>query len=102
LNPEPYAFETGFAHKWAIEDAIRAGGDPWVVWGPYLWAGDETQKRSDGLFYVRADFVQDGTHPSMSGQTKVGTQLLNFFKTSEFTACWFVAGRSCTQEKRLE
>src|SRR5215831_19453571 len=50
LNPEPYAYESGFAVKWLIDAQIAgtdslnfgAGGgpveSPWLSWGPYLWA----------------------------------------------------------------
>ncbi|MEX2282034.1 MAG: hypothetical protein WEE89_06085 [Gemmatimonadota bacterium] len=98
LNPEPYAYETGFAHKWAIEDQIRSGdySGAWLAWGPYLWAADQSRPRSDGLFYAPADFQSDGTHPSTAGETKVANQMLGFFKTSEFTACWFLANRVCS------
>ena len=87
LNPEPYAYETGFAHKWAIEDQISTADydGAWVAWGPYLW--DPT--------WARSDFANDGTHPSQSGVAKVGGLLLDFFKTSEFTSCWFIAGQTC-------
>jgi hypothetical protein len=113
LNPEPYAYETGFANKWLIEDQVRqttsagapasragnldyrTGSVPWVAWGPYLWAGEQTRRRADGLYYVVADFQNDGTHPSTSGESKVATMLLDFFRTSEFTSCWFLAGRLC-------
>jgi hypothetical protein len=91
LNPEPYAYETGFAHKWAIEEQI-AGGDytgAWMAWGPYFWAGEQMNARSDGLFYIRTDFQNDGTHPSQAGQSKVADLMLAFFKTSEFTRGWF-------------
>lgn len=97
LNPEPYAYETGFAHKWAIQKQIESKdyGAAWLAWGPYLWAGDQANKRADGLYYERADFESDGTHPSTAGEGKVAGQLLNFFKTSEFAQCWFLAGRRC-------
>jgi len=111
LNPEPYAYESGFSAKWLIQaqmDQMQNGtinsttGDlnyntvaPWVAWGPYLWANGTTP-RSDGLTWVLADFVSDGTHPSNSGQTKVGTMLLNFFKNSPVTQCWFVTGGVCS------
>jgi hypothetical protein len=110
LNPEPYAFETGFAVKWLVEAQImqsRTGvidseagdlsldfGAPWLAWGPYLWADGENP-RSDGLIWVRDDFVADGTHPSPLGEQKVGAMLLEFFKTSAETRCWFLAGESC-------
>ncbi|MEP6507889.1 MAG: hypothetical protein ABJC63_06640 [Gemmatimonadales bacterium] len=110
LNPEPFAYETGFAVKWLVQAQIdqaqtgriidmRAGNldygsAPWIAWGPYAWANGTTA-RSDGLIWVRDDFGPDGTHPSQLGRAKVGTLLLNFFKTSTFTRCWFLAGQSC-------
>lgn len=109
LNPEPHAYETGFALKWLVAAQIeqartgtidpRAGDlalatTPWIGWGPDLWANGTTP-RSDGLTYERADLAADGTHPSASGVTKVGGLLLSFFKTSPVTSCWFLAGQSC-------
>ena len=110
LNPEPYAYETGFANKWVIEAQIRQldggaadarAGDlslsvaPWMAWGPYLWAGDSTRPRGDGFFWVASDFQSDGTHPAQSGEQKVGRLLLDFFKTSPHSTCWFLANRAC-------
>jgi hypothetical protein len=96
LNPEPYAYETGFAHKWAIESQITSGdySGAWIGWGPYLWAGEQSNPRSDGLFYVRSDFQNDGTHPSQAGQSKIADLMLQFFKTSELTRPWFLADPS--------
>ncbi|HEX9704539.1 MAG TPA: hypothetical protein VGA20_04780 [Gemmatimonadales bacterium] len=114
LNPEPYAYESGFAVKWLIEaqiDQMEAGGGlvdaragdlnyesgvaPWLGWGPYLWADGMTARAGDGLTWARTDLAADGTHPSQSGQQKVGALLLAFFKGSRFTKCWFVSGGTC-------
>jgi hypothetical protein len=50
LNPEPYAYESGFAVKWLIEKQLSGDPElnfdpargvvkaPWLAWGPYLWA----------------------------------------------------------------
>ena len=90
LNPEPYAYQSGFAVKWLIDENINSNGSgPWLAWGPYLWA-DGLKVRSDGLTWLCSDFQTDGTHPSTSGRQKVATMLLNFFKTNESARPWFL------------
>lgn len=110
-NPEPYAYEEGFSVKWAIESQInemrglvanpRAGTlnyakktAPVILWGPYLWANGTTP-RADGVTWDRTDFEADGAHVSQSGETKVAGMLLGFFKTSQYTRCWFLANQYC-------
>lgn len=93
LNPEPHAYETGFAVKWLIADQI-AGKDsvpttPWLAWGPYLWT-DGTKGRADGFTWTRDDCAADGTHPSDAGRRKVAELLLKFFKSEPTAQPWFV------------
>ena len=113
-NPEPYAYETGFAVKWLVQAQIsqmrnignvvdpRAGDlnynsvAPWVAWGPDMWAKGATP-RLDGLNWQPSDFKSDGTHPSVeSGVAKAGGLLLGFFGSSPSTRCWFLANQSCS------
>lgn len=103
-SPEPFAYYTGFGIRGAILDQV--GGDcgvnfdptqcdgvvtaPWMAWASYAWANGLTP-RSDGLVWTCQDFQSDGTHPSLSGRQKVGTQLLNFFASDPTTTPWFLA-----------
>lgn len=101
-SPEPWAYESGFAVKWAVAAQIEgkpeanydpAKGEvraPWVEWGPYLWTDGE-KGRKDGFVYLRSDVGPDGLHPSNSGQYKIGLMLLNFFKTDPATKDWFLS-----------
>jgi hypothetical protein len=90
LNPEPFAYESGFAAKWLVQDGIegRLGRRVWVGWGPYLWT-DGADGRRDGLTWLCEDVADDGTHPSPSGERKVTRLLMDFF-TTDPTASWFV------------
>jgi hypothetical protein len=99
LNPEPVAYESGFAAKWLIEEQIKGDAElnydpargpvkaPWLSWGPYLWANGET-KRGDGFSYEPADFANDGTHHASSGIRKTGELLLEFFRSDATTKPW--------------
>lgn len=101
LNPEPYAYEGAFAVQGLIARQIKGDRDlnadaengavraPVLVWGPYLWANGE-HRRADGLVWQRADFGNDGTHPSPQGRRKVAAQLLEFFTTNEFGKVFFL------------
>jgi hypothetical protein len=49
-------------------------------------------QRSDGFSWTCQDVQADGTHPSNpAGRIKVSTQLLNFLKTDDTAAPWFLA-----------
>jgi hypothetical protein len=106
LNPEPFAYESGFAVKWLIEAQIRqrdtgtidpVAGDlgnavaPWLGWSAYLWADGENSRR-DGLTWLCSDFEDDGTHPEQSAEQQVGRHLLDFFLESPYSNSWFVTG----------
>ena len=103
LNPEPFAYYSGWAVKWMIEDQVNgdtslrySGKDPaaaWLAWGPYTWA-DGAKKRSDGLTWnCTMDFMEDGTHPTDAARLKVANMLFDFFKNSETTKTWFAKNR---------
>jgi len=95
LNPEPYAYESGFAVQWLIrsqsagtEPALAYDKAPVLLWGPYLWT-DGTKGRKDGLTWEHADTAADGTHPSRTGQDKVAHLLLDFLKSDPTAKRWF-------------
>jgi len=103
LNPEPHAYENGFAVKWVISDQLAGKPElnydpakgpvraPWVEWGPYLWA-DGVKPSKSGLSYVREDYTEaDGTHPTPSGRMKVAKLLMEFMKTDPTARGWFLA-----------
>jgi hypothetical protein len=107
LNPETYAFESGFSVKWLIEKQLSgqlnydpARGPavaPWISWGPYLWA-DGLSARSDGFTWQCTDLESDFTHPSAAGGVpKVARQLLAFFKTDPTATPWFLRTRVTNQ-----
>ena len=91
LNPEPAAYDGGFAVKWLIEERMAGKiGGPWLGWGPYLWT-DGLKGRSDGLIWTCEDVAPDGTHPSIpTGANKVGQLLLDFFSTDALAKDWFL------------
>lgn len=101
LNPEPFAYESGFVARRLIQDQIQGKAElnfdsakgqvkaPILVWGPYLWADGTTPRQSDHLIYTREDFGPDGTHPSNSGRMKVAKLLLEFFKNDSSSKPWF-------------
>jgi len=101
LNPEPYAYESGFSVKWLIEDQIAGDPElnydprrgevraPYLQWAAYLWA-DGVCGREDGLQWFREDFAADGTHPSAQGARKVADLLLAHFSTDPTARLWFL------------
>ena len=104
-NPEPYAFETGFAVKWLIEEQINGSTNlnwnitngpvvaPWISWGAYTWA-DGLVPRGDGLTWLCSELETDYTHPNTNGVGKVARQLVSFFKTDVTTSPWYLKTNS--------
>jgi hypothetical protein len=102
VNPEPFAYESGFSVRWLIQDQIKGEPNlnydpkkgpiraPLLLWGPYLWADGITPRKSDGLLWERKDLGEDGVHPSRFGGQKVAERLLKFFKTDTGAATWFM------------
>lgn len=101
-NPEPGAFETGFAVKWLVQAQLAGDPElnfdpalgevkaPWIAWGPYLWA-DGHNARSDGFVWLETDMVWDCTHPSPQGEDKVARLLMDFLKIDPTARNWFLA-----------
>ena len=103
VDPEPYAYEQGFANSAAILDQISGAPSlnynpsngpvlaPWMGYGPYTWANGYIA-RSDGLTYSCQDVRADGHHPSvLYGAPKAAGLFLNFFKTDPTATPWFLA-----------
>ncbi len=102
-NPEPFAYQNGFAVKWSIQDQLAGLASlnydpkkgpvmaPWMAWALYDWANG-LLARSDGLVWTCQDMASDGTHPSVPyGREKDANMLLYFFKTDQTTTPWFLA-----------
>lgn len=101
VNPEPYAFEVGYAVKWAIQDQVNGLNNlnykssngtvvaPLIIWGPYDWTNG-LLGRKDGLVWSCQDSSKDGTHPATTGKIKVASYLLNYFKTDTSTTSWYL------------
>jgi hypothetical protein len=105
-NPEPYAYETGFANKLTIQaqtDRTDLCFDdpthfyscspvvaPYICWGPYSWINGLTP-RSDGKTWNCSDLKPDDwVHPTSCGVHKVADQLLAFFETSPIATPWYL------------
>jgi hypothetical protein len=103
IDNEPWAYESGFAVKWAILDQINgkpalnydpAKGTvkaPWMSWGAYPWANGLIA-RKDGTTWACPDIKYDGFHPSDPyGREKETNLMINFFKSDPTTTPWFLA-----------
>ncbi|HSW31238.1 MAG TPA: hypothetical protein VLH75_17260 [Longimicrobiales bacterium] len=69
---EPLSYEEGHAlNAWLADHASVDG--VWYGWGAYLWAPacDTGFTNGSGVCYERADYVDDGVHPSDAGRAKI-------------------------------
>lgn len=101
-SPEPYAYESGFGTRWVVQRQIAGDANlnfdpargevkaPLVLWGPYLWAQGNTPRKLDGLTWTQADVRADFLHPNEAGCAKTTALLLNFFKSNDGAARWFL------------
>lgn len=114
LNPEPYAYYSGWVIKKVIGDQINGDPElkfsgpgakaPWLAWGPYFWSDGNTPQISDpNTFWVCPDdFQNDGTHPSVpTGARKAGNLLLKFF-TSDSTCIPWLLGSGCPESMSVK
>jgi hypothetical protein len=91
LNPEPAAYDSGYAVRGVIQERMNGKvKGAWLGWGPYLWT-DGLRGRNDGLVWECDDVAEDGTHPSKTGVQKVVNLLMTFFKTDPTARRWFVS-----------
>src|SRR5207245_10828889 len=83
LNPEPQAYDSGFAVRWLVNERAKGKLEgPWIAWGPYLWTTAE-RGRKDGLVWTCADTRPSaGPPPSEGGQAKVASLRLKCFTTT--------------------
>ncbi|MBI4929201.1 MAG: T9SS type A sorting domain-containing protein [Bacteroidetes bacterium] len=102
LNPEPYAYYTGWAVKKVIEDQINGdpqlqysgpgANSPFLSYGIYMWSDGSTPELTNpNVFWTcPTDFTTDGTHPSVpTGAAKVANLLLTFFQNDTLSCPWF-------------
>lgn len=107
LNPEPYAYITGWAVKKVIERQITGdpqlqfagvgANSPWLSWGCYMWSdGSTPQTTNPAVFWnCSTDFnTADYTHPSSTGALKAANMWLQFHTTDPTAKPWFI-GSGC-------
>ncbi len=73
---EPLSYEEGHALNRWLHDHSRVDG-VWYGWGPYIWAPScqSGVTNGSGVCYDRADYVEDGVHPSALGRAKVSAMI---------------------------
>ncbi|MBI3500510.1 MAG: T9SS type A sorting domain-containing protein [Bacteroidetes bacterium] len=102
LNPEPFAYYTGWAVKEIIEEQINgdtalaySGSNirsPFLSWGIYMWSDGSTPEATNSNIFITCptDLQNDGTHPSIpTGAAKVANWLLTFYQNDSLSCSWF-------------
>ena len=91
-NPEPAAYDSGYAVRGVIQDRISGKlKGPWVGWGPYLWTdGAGRPERRARVDLRRRGRRRDASIPK-SGVQKVVNLLTTFFKTDPTAKRWYLA-----------
>jgi hypothetical protein len=93
LNPEPYAYWSGFAAKRLVAASVaRPTTRPWVGWGPYIWT-DGTTPSPNGLVWTCEDVATNGVHPSKQGAMKIAELLQSFLRQSNLTP-WYRSSKA--------
>ena len=78
LNPEPAAYDSGYAVRGVIQYPHGRQAQGAVArLGPVSLDRRPARGRSDGLIWSCDDVEEDGTHPSKTGVQKVVNQLIN-------------------------
>jgi len=107
LNPEPYAYESGFAVSYVINAQIQqmrngiidplvgdlnylTGVAPFIDWMAYYWGDAIIPRNKDGVAWYSHDFQNDGIHPSSSGEAKMARLVVEKMKFSDyFSWMWY-------------
>lgn len=78
---EPLSYEEGHALNEWLRTHSQVDG-VWYGWGGYLWAPacSTGVTNASGVCYDRADFVDDGVHPSALGEAKISHILHDRFR----------------------
>lgn len=100
LNPEPYAYYSGWVVKHLIEDQINGdttlifngtnARSPFLLWGPYFWSDGSNPQINNSTISLLCpdDFQSDGTHPSTQGAQKIAGWMLDFFTNDDLACSW--------------
>lgn len=100
----PRDYYNGWAIKWLIEKVVnRQAGYlfegsskqiPYCTFGSYHWTDGETIRKDGFGIDCDSDIGSDGLHLSETGEQKIGTHMLDFFKNDDLASRWFLENNS--------